>query len=186
MITLDENGNPIIPDGSSTQITMDEVAAGATVTTDADGVVQTVDLDEESFDRIFPCDCTDCPLHTGFTGGETGCSFGGNADTPLDDDLKGHIYDAVTVYHCTRDCINEICAREFPADQPEPDPYPCDQLDCWMNNEDDPPCCCLDSSGGNEPIATGDSDYVDAVVDFHCTRKCVLDRYNKIGSEIND
>lgn len=165
---------------------MDEVAAGATVTTDADGVVQTVDLDEESFDRIFPCDCTDCPLHTGFTGGETGCSFGGNADTPLDDDLKGHIYDAVTVYHCTRDCINEICAREFPADQPEPDPYPCDQLDCWMNNEDDPPCCCLDSSGGNEPIATGDSDYVDAVVDFHCTRKCVLDRYNKIGSEIND
>lgn len=186
-IALDENGTPIIPDGSSSQITMDEITAGATVTTEADGVVQAVELNDEDLDRIFPCNCTECPLHTGFTGGEAGCSFGGSVDSPLDDDLKGHIYDAVTEHRCTRGCINEICEREFPAEQSEPDPYPCEEVDCWMNNEGDPPCCHLDPFGGNEPVATGNGDYVDAVIDFHCTRKCVLDRYNKIeGGDQHD
>lgn len=188
VITLDENGNPIIPDGSARQMTLDEVS-GATVTTDPSGVVQSVELDGGDYDRIFLCECTDCPLHTGFTGGEVGCSFGGNADTPLDDDLKGHIYDAVTVHRCTRGCINAICEREFPAEQAEdePDPYPCEEIDCWMNNEGDPPCCGLDPFGGNEPIATDDGDYEDAVTEFHCTRKCVLNRIEKInGGKQND
>lgn len=181
VITLDENGNPIIPDGSSTQVTMDEITAGATVTTDADGVVQSVDLDEESFDRIFPCSCTDCPLHTGFTGGETGCSFGGNADTPLDDDLKGHIYDAVTVYHCTRGCINEICEREFPAEQAEPDPYPCTE-ECYLC--DFGGYCDLREDGGSV-IPYEDKHIISAVEDFRCKRKFVRKRYTEIIKEEN-
>ena len=180
VITLDENRNPIIPDGSSTQITMDEVAAGATVTTDADGVVQSVDLDEESFNRIFPCDCTDCPLHTGFTGGEVGCSFGGNVDIPLDDDLKGHIYEAVTIHRCTRGCINEICAREFPIDQPEPEPYPCEEADCPLCDFGD---VCELHENGSSLVPYEDECILSAVEGFRCTRKFVRRRYGEIIEE---
>lgn len=188
-IGFDENGNLIIPDGSSTQITMDEITAGATVTTDENGVVEKVEADDADYDRVFPCDCTECPLHTGFTGGEVGCSFGGNTESPLDDDLKGHIYDAVTEHFCTRSVINEICEREFPFEkntETEPDPYPCGEVDCWFNKGGDIPCCELDEFGGRESYMTSNGDYKDAVLEYQCTRKCVLERYNKIkGGELD-
>ena len=191
-ISFDKEGNLIIPDGSNTQITMDEVTAGVTVTTDENGLVEKVEADDADYDRVFPCDCTECPLHTGFTGGEVGCSFGGNTESPLDDDLKGHIYDAVTEHFCTRGVINEICEREFPvpmdSSEAEPDPYPCKEVDCWFNTDrGDEPCCELDEFGCRESHMTSAGDYKDAVIEYQCTRKCVLDRYNKIiGGEQND
>lgn len=129
-IGYDADGNLIIPDGSSTQITMDEIAAGVTVTTDQDGVVEEVEIDGEpdSEPEILPGD----------------------------------------------------------AEGDEQDPYPCVKLDCWMN-DDEKGCCRLDQYGNNEPRMTLDSDYQDAVIDFCCTRKCVLDRYNKIkGGDQDD
>lgn len=90
-------------------MTLDEVA-GATVTADAAGVVQSVELDDADFDRVFPCDCYECPLHTGFTGGEEGCGFGGDLHAPLDADLEGHIIEAATMYRCDRPSVQHICA----------------------------------------------------------------------------
>lgn len=182
-ITLgfDRDGNLIIPDGSSTQITMEEITSGVTVTTDESGIVESVQTDDET-DCVFPCDCTECPLHTGFTGEVSGCSFGGSITATLDDDLKGHIYDAVTEHFCTRSCINEICRREFPfskESEAEPDPYPCGEVDCWFNKDGDVPCCELDECGGRESYMTSDFDYEDAVVTYQCTRRCVLERYKK-------
>ena len=192
-ISFDRDGNLIIPDGSSRQITMEEITSGVTVTTDESGVVESVQTDDET-DRVFPCDCAECPLHTGFTGEVSGCSFNGSITAPLDDDLKGHIYDAVTEHFCTRSCINEICRREFPFSketEAEPDPYPCEEQCCWFNSESETAegktYCDLDKDGGHEPYMTSDADYRDAVIDCHCTRRCVLDRFEKIkGGDYDD
>lgn len=178
VITLDENGNPIIPDGSAQQITLDEVA-GATVTTDSSGVVQSVELDDADHDRIFPCKCTECPLHTGFTGGETGCSFGGDVNAPLDSDLEGHIYDAVTIHRCTRGCILEICDRVFPAEHPEPDPYPCTE-ECYLCDFGE---YCDLREDGSSLIPYEDRHIIDAVENFNCPRRFPRQRYAELVKE---
>lgn len=181
LVELDEDGNPIIPDDSAQQVTLDETF-GLTVTADASGVVQSVDLDDDDFDRVFPCECTDCPLHTGYTGGDEGCSFCGDADTPLDSDTKGYIYDAVTVHRCTRGCIGEICAREFPADQPEPEPYVCTKEECPLCDFGD---ICELHEDGSTATPYEDRHIITAAEDFHCTRKFVRRRYGEIIEEEN-
>lgn len=178
LVELDEDGNPIIPDGSAQQITLDEVS-GATVTTDPSGVVQSVELDDADHDRIFPCKCTDCPLHTGFTGGETGCSFCGDVNAPLDNDLEGHIFDAVTIHHCTRGCILEICDRVFPAEQPEPDPYPCTE-ECYLNDFGE---FCNLREDGSSLIPYEDKHIVEAVENFNCPRRFPRQRYAELIKE---
>lgn len=181
LVELDEDGNPIIPDDSAQQVTLDETF-GLTVTADASGVVQSVDLDDDDFDRVFPCECTDCPLHTGYTGGDEGCSFCGDADTPLDSDTKGYIYDAVTVHRCTRGCIGEICEREFPADQPEPEPYPCEETDCHLCDFGE---ICDLRVDGTSMVPYEDKHIISAVEDFRCTRRFVRRRYGEIIEEEN-
>lgn len=181
LVELDEDGNPIIPDGSAQQVTLDDVS-GATVTADASGIVQSVELDNDDFGRVFPCECTDCPLHTGYTGGDEGCSFCGDADTPLDSDTKGYIYDAVTVHRCARSCIAEIFAREFPVDQPEAEPYPCEEGDCYFCDSGEE-CDLLEY--GACPVPYDDKHIISAVEDFRCTRKFVRKRYGEIVEEAN-
>lgn len=178
LVELDADGNPIIPDGSAQQITLDEVA-GATVTTDPSGVVQSVELDDADHDRIFPCKCTECPLHTGFTGGESGCSFGGDVNAPLDSDLEGHIYDAVTIHRCTRSCILEICDRVFPAEQPEPDPYPCTE-ECYLCDFGE---YCDLREDGSSLIPYEDRHIIDAVENFNCPRRFPRQRYAELVKE---
>lgn len=178
LVELDADGNPIIPDGSAQQITLDEVS-GATVTTDPSGVVQSVELDDADHDRIFPCKCTECPLHTGFTGGESGCSFGGDVNAPLDSDLEGHIYDAVTIHRCTRGCILEICDRVFPAEQPEPDPYPCTE-ECYLCDFGE--YCDLREDGSSR-IPYEDKHIIEAVENFNCPRRFPRRRYAELIKE---
>lgn len=86
-IAQDKFGVPVFSEDGESQMSFDEIDAGATVTADASGVVQSVELDDADFERVFPCDCSDCPLHTVYTGGEEGCSFCGDTDAPLDSDL---------------------------------------------------------------------------------------------------
>lgn len=96
LVELDADGNPIIPDGSAQQITLDEVA-GATVTTDSSGVVQSVELDDtEPEPDPYPC-TEECYL----------CDFGeycdlredGSSLIPYEDK---HIIDAVENFNCPR------------------------------------------------------------------------------------
>lgn len=129
---------------------------------------------------VYPCECTECPLHTGYTGGDEGCSFCGDADTPLDSDTKGYIYDAVTVHRCTRSCITEICAREFPVDQPEPEPYPCEETDCHLCDFGE---VCDLHEDGTSLVPYEDKHIISAVEDFRCTRKFVRKRYGEIIEE---
>lgn len=144
---------------------------------------ETLEAREESAETpIYPCECTDCPLHTGYTGGDEGCSFCGDADTPLDSDTKGYIYDAVTVHRCTRGCIGEICAREFPADQPEPEPYVCTKEDCPLCDFGD---ICELHEDGSTATPYEDRHIITAAEDFHCTRKFVRRRYGEIIEEEN-
>lgn len=133
---------------------------------------------------FYPCECTDCPLHTGYTGGDEGCSFCGDADAPLDSDMKGYIYDAVTVHRCTRGCIGEICAREFPDDQPEPEPYICTEEDCPLCDFGD---ICELHEDGSAATPYEDKHIIAAAEDFRCTRKFVRRRYGEIiNREEND
>lgn len=144
---------------------------------------ETLEAREESAEApIYPCECTDCPLHTGYTGGDEGCSFCGDVDTPLDSDTKGYIYDAVTVHRCTRGCIGEICAREFPADQPEPEPYPCEETDCQLCDFGE---VCDLHEDGTSLVPYEDKHIISAVEDFRCTRKFVRKRYGEIVEEAN-
>ena len=179
LVELDEDGNPIIPDGSAQQVTLDDVS-GATVTADASGIVQSVELDNDDFGRVFPCECTECPLHTGYTGGDEGCSFCGDAGTPLDSDTKGYIYDAVTVHRCTRGCITEICARELPTDRPEAEPYPCEETDCYLCDFGE---VCDLHEDGTSLVPYEDKHIISAVEDFRCTRRFVRKRYGEIIEE---
>lgn len=142
---------------------------------------ETLEAREESAEApIYPCECTDCPLHTGYTGGDEGCSFCGDVDTPLDSDTKGYIYDAVTVHRCTRSCITEICAREFPVDQPEPEPYPCEEEDCHLC---DFGAECDLHEDGTSLLPYEDKHIISAVENFRCTRKFVRRRYGEIIEE---
>lgn len=135
-------------------------------------------LEESAEAPIYPCECTDCPLHTGYTGGDEGCSFCGDADAPLDSDTKGYIYDAVTVHRCTRGCVVEICAREFPDDQPEP--YICTEEDCPLCDFGD---ICELHEDGSTAMPYEDKHIIAAAEDFHCTRKFVRRRYGEIIEE---
>lgn len=141
---------------------------------------ETLKAHEEDPDPVYLCECTDCPLHTGYTGGDEGCSFCGDVNAPLDSDTKGYIYDAVTVHRCTRGCINEICTREFPVDQPEPDPYPCDEADCHLCDFGE---VCDLHEDGSSLVPYEDTQIVSAVEDFRCTRKFVRRRYGEIIEE---
>lgn len=162
----DDRGIPSLS-GFSDQVSLDE----------------TLEAREESAEApIYPCECTDCPLHTGYTGGDEGCSFCGDADTPLDSDTKGYIYDAVTVHRCTRGCIGEICEREFPADQPEPEPYVCTKEDCPLCDFGD---ICELHEDGSTATPYEDRHIITAAEDFHCTRKFVRRRYGEIIEEEN-
>lgn len=179
-IAQDKFGVPVFFEDGESQMSFDEIDAGATVTADASGVVQSIELDDADFERVFPCDCSDCPLHTVYTGGEEGCSFCGDTDAPLDSDLKGYIYDAVTVHRCTRDCVNEICEREFPTDQPEPEPYPCEEADCHLC---DFGAECDLHEDGTSLLPYEDKHIISAVEEFRCTRKFVRRRYGEIVKE---
>ena len=162
----DDRGIPSLS-GFSDQVSLDE----------------TLEAREESAEApIYPCECTDCPLHTGYTGGDEGCSFCGDADTPLDSDTKGYIYDAVTVHRCTRGCTGEICEREFPADQPEPEPYVCTKEDCPLCDFGD---ICELHEDGSTATPYEDRHIITAAEDFHCTRKFVRRRYGEIIEEEN-
>lgn len=82
------------------------------------------------------------------------------------------------VYRCTA----EICAMEFPVDQPEPEPYPCEETDC--------PLCdfgevCEPHEDGTSLVPYEDKHIISAVEDFRCTRKFVRKRYGEIVEEAN-
>lgn len=113
-ITLDEEGNPIIPTDRQHQLSFEDQAQvpGMTTITDQDGVVQNVEIDSD----VYPCDIIDCPLYTGYNGITNGCSFCGNTDSPLDAEMRRQIFEAVTVHKCPRPCMSIICEKEFPAD----------------------------------------------------------------------
>ena len=91
-IAVEQDGRVIIPD-SEHQLSFDDMSAGATVTTDASGVVQDVQLD--------PCCETDCPFYDADEDGNLNCGF--KLDGSPDDDLYGDLtLSLIHIYEPTR------------------------------------------------------------------------------------
>lgn len=118
-------------------------------------------------------------FETGFLGGMGICDDCGDVNAPLDSDLEGHIYDAVTIHRCTRGCILEICDRVFPAEQPEPDPYPCTE-ECYLCDFGE---YCDLREDGSSLIPYEDKHIIEAVENFNCPRRFPRRRYAELIKE---
>ena len=68
----------------------------------------------------------------------------------------------------------------FKDDEPEPEPYPCKEGDCYFCDTGEE--CDLLEYGGC-PVPYDDKHIISAVEDFRCTRKSVRKRYGQIVEE---
>ena len=67
-------------------------------------------------------------------------------------------------------------------DEPEPEPYPCEETDCYLCDFGE---VCDLHEDGTSLVPYEDKHIISAVEDFRCTRKSVRKRYGEIVEEAN-
>ena len=172
-IAVEQDGRVIIPD-SEHQLSFDDMSAGATVTTDASGVVQDVQLD--------PCCETDCPFYDADEDGNLNCGF--KLDGSPDDDLYGDLTEALRQHNCKNpdvlDAYNTLTARAEATEVPEETDSTdaCENSDCPFFDTE-----CEHNCQGRAEFEQCPGCVKDAVESCHCQNVNLLDVYNRLTKE---
>ena len=172
-IAVEQDGRVIIPD-SEHQLSFDDMSAGATVTTDASGVVQDVKLD--------PCCETDCPFYDADEDGNLNCGF--KLDGSPDDDLYGDLTEALRQHNCKNpdvlDAYNTLTARAEATEVPEETDSAdvCENSDCPFFDTD-----CEHNCQGRAEFEQCPGCVKDAVESCHCQNADLLEVYNRLIRE---
>lgn len=120
-LRFDLQGNPIIPYDREHQLSFDEVPPATPVVTQVDGssgLVEKVtvqedgkdpELDEngedeqvedESYEPMYPCSCSDCPFFAVGDGDDAGCCF--DSEDPESSNYPGDVWEAIHMHGCQR------------------------------------------------------------------------------------
>ncbi|QNO17335.1 hypothetical protein [Caproicibacterium amylolyticum] len=172
-IAVEQDGRVIIPDGEH-QLSFDDVSTGATVTTDASGVVQDVQLD--------PCCETDCPFYDADEDGNLNCGF--KLDGSPDDDLYGDLTEALRQHGCKNpdvlDAYNTLTASAEATEVPEETDSAdaCENSDCPFFDTE-----CEHNCQGRAEFEQCPGCVKDAVESCHCQNADLLEVYNRLTKE---
>lgn len=172
-VAVEQDGRVIIPD-SEHQLSFDDMSAGATVTTDASGVVQNVELD--------PCCEADCPFYDINDDGNPGCCF--KPDGSPDDDMYGDLTEALRQHSCKNpdvlDAYNTLTASAEATEVPEEtdSTNACENSDCPFFDTE-----CEHNCQGRAEFEQCPGCVKDAVESCHCQNADLLEVYNRITED---
>lgn len=133
-IQFDEFGTPVISANRQKQMTFDDAEKGVTVTTDADGLVEKVELDEEPEELTADCDKTNCPFYAIDI---DGCGIVPGGEIAMDYE---EVCQAVERYNCKRPKVTaeyEIFRGQEEPAEPAEELLPDDMYEDSLFDEED-------------------------------------------------
>lgn len=209
-ISIDENGNPIIPFDRQHQMTFSEVNSEKSVETTVDGstgLVNEVHADDETEEKLYPCDHSSCPFFGVGDDESAGCRFDPKVDAD-DKGCTGDIWEAVTMNNCERPEVLEAYRNNDPdeddngpddddegnadlPDQSEADsPESCNRSSCTFYEADCPHNCAFKADGEYYGALDGypadEDDVLECVESYNCSNPELLAEYEKVKEQKSD